>query len=615
MWVSALTLLLLFWRTDLLRRRANLPSRRLLWMLTLGCIAALLLDFHTLFGREVGVAFLTLLSALKLLETRSLRDAILLIYLSFFICLTHFFYSQTLWSAAYNLLIILALMATWLNYQADSLTLKLSLQMAGKIILQAIPLALIIFILFPRIQGPLWGLPQDAYGSSGLSDSMTPGSLSKLFLSDAVAFRASFAGNVPQQNQLYWRGPVLWDFDGRTWTRGQEIATAQALVLSDHFFSYQITLEPHNKRWLFALDMPLAVSTVSQQTADLQLLSPQPIVTRLRYQVRSALRYRTAESEPQLARALALPDGFNPQSRQLAAGWRAQNLSDAAVVSSALRLFSQQNFVYTLTPPELGKHGVDDFLFNTRQGFCEHYAASFVFLMRAAGIPARVVTGYQGGEWNALGGYFILRQADAHAWAEVWSAAQGWQRIDPTAAIAPSRIEAGLRAALPNSEAFPFFSRTQAPWLSYWRLKFDVINYQWNQWVINFDTERQFAFLTHLGMKEVSWQTMLTVLFVALSLTLGIVSFVLLRRPKRAPLEQVQGAYLRFCAKLANVGLPRAAHEGAVDFAKRIASCKPEYAALMQRLTSEYTALRYEPAPNPARLKAFVQAVKQFKVL
>lgn len=585
-------------------------------MLTLGCIAALLLDFHTLFGREVGVAFLALLSALKLLETRSLRDTTLLIYLSFFTCLTHFFYSQTLWNAAYNLLIILALLATWLAFQANSLTLKLSLQMAGKIVLQAIPLALIIFILFPRIQGPLWGLPQDAYGSSGLSDSMTPGSLSKLSLSDAVAFRASFAENMPQQNQLYWRGPVLWDFDGRTWTRGQEIspATAQALVFSEHFLSYQITLEPHNKRWLFALDIPLAVSTVSQQTVDLQLLSPQPIVTRLRYQVRSALHYRTAESEPQLARALALPDGFNPQSRQLAAGWRAQNLSDAAIVNTALRLFNQQNFGYTLEPPALGKHSVDDFLFNTRQGFCEHYASSFVFLMRAAGIPARVVTGYQGGEWNALGGYFILRQADAHAWAEVWSAAQGWQRIDPTAAIAPSRIEAGLRATLPNSATLPFFSRLQAPWLLSWRLKFDALNYQWNQWVINFDTEQQFALLTHLGMEEVSWQKMLTVLFAALSLALGILSVVLLRRPKRAQREQVQGAYLCFCAKLANIGLPRAAHEGAVDFAKRIANLKPEYAALIRSLTSEYTALRYEPFPHPERLKAFVQAVKQFKV-
>jgi hypothetical protein len=334
----------------------------------------------------------------------------------------------------------------------------------------------------------------------------------------------------------------------------------------------------------------------------------------LRYQVRSALSYRTAKQEPQLTRALALPDGFNPRSRQLAASWRAQNLSEETIVNTALRLFNQQNFGYTLEPPALGMHSVDDFLFNTRQGFCEYYASSFVFLMRAAGIPARVVTGYQGGEWNALGGYFILRQSDAHAWAEVWSATQGWQRIDPTAAIAPSRIQSGLRAALPDSSALPFLSRTQTPWLLQLRLNLDTLNFQWNQWVINFDTERQFALLTHWGMKEVTWQKMVTALMVALSLGVGVLSIGLLHRWKRASADPLQRAYLRFCHKLAKVGLQRAAHEGALDFANRAATLRPECASRIQMLSAEYTTLRYEHSPSPQRLNAFVQAVRQFKV-
>jgi transglutaminase-like putative cysteine protease len=617
LWVSAVCIALLAWRLYLTYSGNPLPARWLLLGITVACVAAIAFTFRTLFGREVGVTLLILLVTLKLLELRTVRDATVLIYLSSFIIITNFFYSQSIPTAIFMLFTLLVIMATWVHMQTGSLEFKPRLRIAIVLLLQAIPLSLIIFVLFPRVQGPLWGMPQDAYASSGLSDSMSPGTLSKLSLSDAVAFRVTFNDKVPSRQQMYWRGPVLWDFDGTTWKRGRN-ATMQRPTLTDAGspVDYTVTLEPHNKPWLFTLEMPSKVSIPADQAPDFQILSNAPVTARTRYSATSQLAYRANINEPpqQLQRALALPQGLNPRTRQLANEWRGQNDSPEALIGTALAYFNKQAFEYTLEPPLLGINSVDDFLFITRKGFCEHYAGSFVVLMRAAGIPARVVTGYQGGEHNELGGYYVLRQYDAHAWTEVWLQNRGWVRVDPTAAISPERIQSGLNAALADNAVLPFFARTQSQFLLELRFNLDALTNQWNQWVLGYNTERQFAFLTRLGMEDISWKNMALNMLAWVALLVGIVTLFMLRRLVVKQTDAVQAAWLKVCRKLEKAGLPRAPHEGAMDYADRIAAIRPDLAEDIYDIAARYASLRYGGEPEKDGLAAFKNAARMFKL-
>jgi transglutaminase-like putative cysteine protease len=617
LWVSAICSALLAWRAYLTWSGNPLPPRWLLLVVTLACVLAIAATFRTLFGREVGVTLLILLAALKLLEIRAVRDVTVLIYLSCFVIITNFFYSQSIPTALFMLVTLLVIMATWVHLQTGTLAFKPRLRIAGVLLLQAIPLSLIIFVLFPRVQGPLWGMPQDAYASSGLSDSMAPGSLSKLSLSDAVAFRVVFSGKEPSRDQMYWRGPVLWDFDGTSWKRGRN-ATLQRPVLTDATtpVDYTVTLEAHNKPWLFVLDMPAKISIPADLAPDFQVLSRTPVNARTRYSATSLLSYRANLGEPpqQLQRALALPPGYNPQARKLAAEWRTRSDSDMALVQTALDYFNRNGFEYTLEPPLLGTNSVDDFMFTTKKGFCEHYAGSFVFLMRAAGLPARVVTGYQGGEYNDLGGYYVLHQYDAHAWAEVWLQDRGWVRIDPTAAISPTRIQNGLNAALPDNATLPFFARTQSPFLLKLRFNLDALTNQWNQWVLGYNTERQFAFLTRLGMEDITWKKLAINMLSGVALLVGIFTLLMLRRLSVRQTDAVQALWLKACRKLEKAGLPRAPHEGAMDYAARIAAARPELTEEIYDLAARYASLRYGGEAEKDGLAAFRNAVRAFKL-
>ncbi len=633
----------------------------MLLLITVAGLGGIAIDFHTLFGREVGVTLLMLLATLKLMELRTARDAMALIYLACFIIITNFFYSQSIPTALYMLATLFVITATWVllhsqGGQADNrvetarpVALKPPLRIAAMLLLQAIPLTLILFVLFPRVQGPLWGLPQDAYASSGLSDTMSPGSLSRLILSEAVAFRASYKGQPPRREQMYWRGPVLWNFDGRTWTPGSTVQTvAPQFTGLDQAIDYSVTLEPHNKTWLFALDMPDKISVPAELTYDFRVVQKEPVNARLRYEARSHLVYHANlhEAGRQIQRALQLPQALNPRAQQLAAEWRAQakaapspqpsggttsqsatpasgqvagypasgrggNRSlagiDESIVRSALGYFNRQGFQYTLQPPLLGLNGVDDFLFTSKQGFCEHYASAFVFLMRAAHIPARVVTGYQGGEFNKVGNYYIVRQSDAHAWAEVWLDGQGWVRVDPTAAIAPARVQSGLSAAMPDNAALPFMARNPPQWLLDLRLNWDALSNQWNQWVLGYNSERQFAFLTRLGMESVTWQKMAMNMMAAVGTLVALFALFMLRHLLARQPDRVQAAWLKLCRKLAKAGLPRAAHEGAQDYAARIAAARPELADAIRGLATRYSALRYGADQNEQAQREFIR--------
>ena len=617
LWVSVMCAALLLWRFALAYRSAPLPPRWLLLLITLIGVAVIGKSYHTLFGREVGVTLLMLLATLKLLELRSSRDAMAIIYLSCFIIITNFFYSQSIPTALLMLLSLIVIVASWLRIQAPNIRLRSQLRLASIMLIQSVPLMLVLFVLFPRVQGPLWGMPQDAYNSSGLSDEMSPGSLSKLSLSEAVAFRVTYATSAPARDQMYWRGPVLWQYDGRTWTRGTAgYQYAPQFTEASVPFEYSVVLEPHNKRWLYALDMPATLPANTRLNTDFQLLNNAPVNARMRYQMSSTLRYHAnAEETPaQLQRGLQLPPRLNPRTLALAQVWRAQQSDPAELVKMALRYFNQEKFSYTLEPPLLGRDGVDEFLFDTRQGFCEHYASAFVYLMRAAGVPSRVVTGYQGGEFNAFGNYYIVRQSDAHAWAEVWIAGLGWVRVDPTAAIAPERVERNLASALKDNTALSFMARNPPAWLSKLRLNIDALSNSWNMWVLGYDPERQFALLTRLGMEDVSWQRMARDLMLGLAVILAVLAALMFRHLFTRDPDRVHAAWLRLCKRMTKVGLPRAAHEGALDYAQRVGSLRPALASELQDIAQRYVQLRYGVVPGDKQsVQAFIRSVARFK--
>ena len=442
-----------------------------------------------------------MLATLKLMELRNARDAMVLVYLACFIIITNFFYSQSIPTALYLLATLMVIVTTWVHLQAHNIALKPRMRIAAVLLLQALPLTLILFILFPRVQGPLWGLPQDAYASTGLDDHMSPGSLSRLSLSEAVAFRVTYNGKPPRRDQMYWRGPVLWYFDGRTWTPGiSTLTVAPKFTDLGQPIDYIVTLEPHNKHWLFALDVPDKLSVPATLTYDFQVLNKEPVHARLRYAARSNLVYRAnlQESERQLTARLAVAQdssirarGSLPPSGAPAARTMPTIVAPRWPISTSRVSSTRSNRRCSAV------NSVDDFLFTTKQGFCEHYASAFVFLMRAANIPARVVTGYLGGEFNDVGNYYIVRQSDAHAWAEVWLAGQGWVRVDPTGVDRPGpRASAACLRRVSDSAALPFMERNPPQWMRDLRFNLDALANQWNQWVLGYDTERQFAFLT-----------------------------------------------------------------------------------------------------------------------
>jgi transglutaminase-like putative cysteine protease len=468
----------------------------------------------------------------------------------------------------------------------------------------------VLFVLFPRVPGPLWGIPQDmARGMTGLSDDMSPGSISQLSRSDAVAFRAVFKGAPPPASDLYWRGPVFWSYDGRTWRPG---SPPQALSLPEFkplsaAVAYTVTLEPHNKPWLFVLDLPVKLPGIGTLTTDYQYLSRLPIRQRTRYDASSSLRYRedSVLDTTTRQRALQLPAFGNQRTRALAEQWRSETSDPQALVQRALDMY-RADFTYTLSPPPLGASSVDGFLFDTKRGFCEHYAGSFVFLMRAAGVPARVVTGYQGGQANPLGDYLIVRQSDAHAWAEVWLEGQGWTRVDPTAAVSPQRVELGIAAALPDTDLLPNMARPELTWLKRVNLSWDVVNNGWNQWVLGYNQQRQMEFLARLAGSRVDWGDMALWLTGLLTAIVGAIAAFMLR-DALPDADPVQRLWLRFRKKLARAGVAIFPHEGPRDFTRRSARQLPRAGARIQRIGTLYLGLRYGTKTDLAELQRLVR--------
>ncbi len=622
-WVSLLCVTVVLWRLYIAWHTLHLPPRWLLIILSFTVVGGTFLNYGTIFGRDPGVALLVLLTVMKLMEIYSQRDAMIAVFLGYFIVITNFLYSQTILTALYMLLTVLVITATLVGLYHISERQKtiVQLRLASVLLVQSIPLMLILFVFFPRVQGPLWGLPQDAYsGTSGLSNTMTPGSISQLILSDAVAFRVEFEGTIPKPNQLYWRGPVFWHFNGKNWLPGKK--TPRNFFKSERLekrVQYTVTLEPHNNHWLFVLDMPAMLPPESTGSNDYQVLSRTPVRSRMRYKMASYLSHKVGldADEKELSRALQLPpdtnSGGNKRARALAESWRQEINSDEAIVRKALSMFRNQKFYYTLLSPLLGDNQVDEFLFDTLQGFCEHYSSSFVFLMRSAGIPARVVTGYLGGKINSVGNYMIVRQSDAHAWAEVWLKDRGWVRADPTASVSPERINSGIAAAVPYSDQLSMMARTEFEWLRTMRMSMDAMANNWNQWVLGYNPKRQVGFLSHIGMKTPSWKSMAIALITGTGILMLILAATMLLQLRYHTYDPVQAAYLKFCDKLAKKGIPRKPYEGARDYAERLAELRPDSSQTTNAISELYIALRYGTLEKKEAVQELQRRVAEFR--
>jgi transglutaminase-like putative cysteine protease len=622
LWSTLAMVALLAWRTHLTLGGRRLPPRWLVLGLMLAAGIGVYLQYHSIFGKDAGVDYIVLLLGLKLLELKARRDTFVVIFLCSFIMLTSLFDSQSLgtalWLFAGVLWLVTALVR--MNLLGGEPSLRAKLKLALQMTLLALPLTAAIFVFFPRVEGPLWGMPADAYArSAGLSDTMSPGSFEKLVQSDALAFTVRFADRMPPPSERYWRGPVLGAFDGTTWRallnpNALDPATLEGEPQS--LIHYSISLEETNRNALYLLDAPAAAPDVRGHSSliksDLEVLVTIPIRQRVHFEADSYTHFHYGLAlGPEDRRAwLSVPTGLNPRTREFAEQLRAEAPNDRALVTRALNFIRTQNFVYSTNAPLLGRNGVDQFLFETRRGFCEHYASAFTVLMRFAGIPARVVTGYLGGSINPVNGDISVRQKDAHAWSEVWLPESGWTRVDPTAAVAPGRILDSDDTLGTDSGLAGAFRGIGADSLRWLRNHAEAINTFWNQWIVAYSDDTQKSLFSHLGMPNVDWGALTIALIASCALIVAFLGGqVILRRPRPEP---VVALYLRLCEVIGRRSAPRRPSEGPRDYFARIESAlrEPERTRAREAFLL-YEQLRYtQDPPTAERLSALRACIR-----
>lgn len=628
LWQAGLLILVLGWRALVERQRLALPRRPVRVLLLLATLAGTFHSFGRLHGPEAGTALITSLFALKYLELVGKRDAYVLIVLGYFVCATVLLFYPGPGAALYVLACLLLLTASLagINHSDTHARRRQHLATAATLLGQALPLAVILFVLVPRIE-PLWNLSMSGgQARTGMSDTLSPGQVSGLTESSALAFRVEFQGPMPPPWERYWRGLTYSHFDGTTWSqarpntwndndtlyrgRGPTPAWYQRLMDArgqGESYRYRVIMQPSQRRWLYALAVPFSELDGLGVARDLRLVADRPLEHALGYRVLSVPGARSAATLGPQERALmlSLPEEGNSRAHALAADWRQTQRDDGALVRAALEYFRQQPFHYTLTPPRLAGDSVDAFLFGTRRGFCEHYASSFTFLMRAAGIPARVVGGYQGGELGA-GDYLQVRQYDAHAWSEVWLEGRGWVRVDPTGAVAPERVELGLRGALESTgdtgqEGVP--GMTRLPVLFQLQQWADYVDFHWQKWVLGYRRDEQLALLQKWLGGTSPLRIALT-LTAALALFGGLLAAWVLLRDRNSPSTPLQKEFRRLRRGLARRGLHPPPSHSAAALAKDIAQAYPRAAtaAAHWQALFEHLAYRDPTQPSPTDL-------------
>lgn len=589
-----------FWRFLIEKRRRPLPSRWFRGGLALICFLGVLGTYSAISGVGPGSALLAVMAALKLLETRLRRDQFVLLFISIFLVMSSLLREQYLWSLPYLVAATLIIMTAWLRMSAgEAQSARSSFRTSNRLLMYAAPLAIAMWILFPRLSSPFWAVPIDtSRGTSGLSDTMSPGDISDLSMSNEVAFRVAFDGEIPPARERYWRGLVLTSFNGRTWTAAtltdNRRNAASEIEFRGEPYNYTITMEPTQQQYVFALEMPYDVDGIKQLRIgrQQQLWNVTPIEQRMAYSVESYTDFIVQPAREQVPRGwyTDISEQGNERTTELALSMRAAAGSNEEFVNDVLGYFNQEEFYYTLQPPPLGSNPVDRFLFDSRRGFCEHYASAFTFMMRSAGIPARVVVGFQGGAVNPIGGHMVVRMSDAHAWSEVWLEGIGWRRVDPTAAVAPERIEysagdpefEGMAASWGFSGRIPLIESVVMTW--------DALNAKWNEWILGYGPENQNKFMEFLGMDDPNWRKLLlTMLAIVIGMVVAI-SGILMLRYRRPPPDPAVKLYLAFVKK---TGVAPATGETALDFAARASSQGSLSNADIAAVTDAYVQTRY----------------------
>jgi transglutaminase-like putative cysteine protease len=607
-------------RLALSARGYAVPSRTIRAVVAMASIGALFLQLRTFNGVAAGSALLSLVGGLKLFETESRRDLYVVALIIWFLSLAALLRSESFWLLTYLLAVswLMSITLLRLTQSPQRPAWRPSARYAGRISAQALPLALVLWLFFPRFDGPLWRVPSDTHGAeTGLSDTMSPGDITDLALSDDIAFRVHFDGPPPPARERYWRGPVLHDFDGRTWRRSIAVRSqAPDLVPMGPAYRYLLSLEPHQHRWLFALDWPDRWDLADAYlTSDEMLVRPAPLSHALEVNVSSHTQVQSVGplSDAMRRRDTRLPADRNPRTLELALELHRAHPDALDYVDAVLGLFRRQPFFYTLEPPPLGLNSVDEFLFDTRRGFCGHYASAFATLMRAAGIPSRVVTGYYGGTFNRFADYWIVSQSDAHAWVEVWIEGRGWVRVDPTSAVAPGRVEPGLEGPLvAGSHLAGAWSRRLA-WISDARLQLDALRQLWRERILRFDQRSQDRLLQGLGIPEPDGQKIAMVMGAGLALVFIWLTWQIRREQRPDTKDPVVRAYGRLCRKLAAVGLPRRPSEGPESYAARVAIERPDLGGAVGALCRRYSRLRYGANRRAAAERWLVARVRAFR--
>jgi transglutaminase-like putative cysteine protease len=608
---------MLGWRFLTIWKKNWLPHKIIIFLVTLSGLLLMFSQFRSIWGRDAGTSLFVLALGLKLLEIKSQRDLYLITYLAFVVATSLFLYEQSILMALYILFVCCALLATLVTINSQQPQTLAALKKSAIIIAQALPIAAVLFVLFPRVEAPRWMLfKNETHKKLGLQDSIEPGSITDLGMSPELVFRVKFKGEIPSQDKLYWRGPAYSYTDGKRWTHSGDMVMNPYLdtpSFKGKAYEYTLLMEPQIQQWVFALDLPEKFSANLQQNGTYQLISMEPPNSRAEYQITSYPDYNTGYlTKSEYRDNLQLPDDISAEIKALVTKLHGFDKPPEVFIQSLLQHFKNEDFHYTLKPPLMEEKPIETFLFKTRYGFCSHYATAFVYLMRVANIPARVIGGYQGGEMNKVGQFLEVRQADAHAWAEVWIENKGWIRIDPTAAVAPQRVEQGVNVdrQLANQEVdFSPTNASDVSWLKQIRQMWQTVDYSWQRWIINYDHANQSQFLSALGIHNL--RTMLYVMLCIITVITAVLAWFLLKN-NRHQVDKVVQVYDKFCQKLTKAQLTRRSSEGAQDFAARACAHLPTYSEQIQAITALYINLRYGKNPSPQLFEQFKQHVNAF---
>jgi protein-glutamine gamma-glutamyltransferase len=617
-------------------RGYRLRSAVLKLIIVATALTTVFVSYGSVRGIEAGISLLVILMSLKILEAHTAREFRVMVLMGWMLCLCGFFLSQDFTNALCVLVAFAMLVVALIQFHrgASPGAVWPPVGTTCKLLLQASPLVVLFFLLFPRINaGFRFELRPFRSANTGFSDRLSPGSIAALANSSEIAFRAEFPGSSTRPSgPMYWRGVVMWRCNGMEWrapyTPGSKSPSSTPDVAGSRDRSVQssnareiqqrITLPPNGARWMFALDRPIKTLPGAILARGDYLWSTQPIRKSRRYDIVSSEFSRNEITARERAEALEVPASISPAVRDLAQSWTVQNSSPRGVVNAALQFFRTQGFSYSLTPGQYDN--LEEFLFRRRVGFCEHYATSFATLMRLAGIPARVVVGYLGGEYNDLGHFFLVRQADTHAWCEVWLPENGWTRVDPTSTVAPGRasldftsfLETRIASGQMGSRSNAFIAQLlRSAVLTNVRFIWQTLSYEWDTHLLAFDADVQDVLLTSMGIAS-RGPVFLVVEILLVAIALLAIYFVWMQLRTRSRVDRVKALYEYFCRKTARLGVPRDPCEGPLDFARRAAQSLPNESNRIRQIADTYILLRYAPQPAPKMLDRFVKEVNAF---